>query len=96
LKLSDFDYDLPESLIAQSPAANRTDSRLLKLMGGEIVHGRFTDLTNILRPGDLLVMNDTRVVKARLLATKDSGGSAEIMLERLLLPGDQSPGEARL
>ena len=94
LKLSDFDYDLPESLIAQSPAANRTDSRLLKLMGGEIVHGRFTDLTNILRPGDLLVMNDTRVVKARLLATKDSGGSAEIMLERLLLPDDESLGAA--
>lgn len=94
MKLSDFDYDLPEHLIAQSPAANRTDSRLLQLVGGEIAHGRFTDLARILHPGDLLVMNDTRVVKARLLGTKDSGGSAEIMLERLLLSENQNQGEA--
>jgi S-adenosylmethionine:tRNA ribosyltransferase-isomerase len=94
LKLSDFDYDLPEHLIAQSPAANRTDSRLLRLTGGEIVHGRFTDLAKILRAGDLLVMNDTRVVKARLLATKDSGGSAEVMLERVLLPDENEIGAA--
>jgi S-adenosylmethionine:tRNA ribosyltransferase-isomerase len=94
LKLSDFDYDLPEHLIAQSPAARRTDSRLLHLVAGEIIHGSFHDLPAVLSPGDLLVLNDTRVVKARLLATKDSGGSAEVMLERVLLSQDQDHGEA--
>ncbi len=94
MKLSDFDYDLPQHLIAQTPAANRTDSRLLQLVGGEIVHGSFVDLARVLRAGDLLVLNDTRVVKARLQATKDSGGSAEIMLERVLLAEDPSRADA--
>jgi S-adenosylmethionine:tRNA ribosyltransferase-isomerase len=84
LQLSDFDYQLPEHLIAQQPTVARTDSRLLQLTGGNLSHGKFPDLSQQLRRGDLLVLNDTRVVKARLHAVKDSGGGAEILLERVL------------
>ena len=86
MHLSDFDYHLPEQLIAQYPAKERTSSRLLQLTDGQSLHGAFADLQDILNPGDLLVLNDTRVVKARLQAVKDSGGSAEILLEKVLLP----------
>jgi S-adenosylmethionine:tRNA ribosyltransferase-isomerase len=86
LHLSDFDYHLPEQLIAQHPAQERTSSRLLQLADGRELHGAFADLKDILNPGDLLILNDTRVVKARLQAVKDSGGSAEILLEKVLLP----------
>ena len=61
-------------------------SRLLQLNQQRLTHGSFNDLTKQLRAGDLLVLNDTRVVKARLQAVKDSGGTAEILLERVLLP----------
>ena len=87
LQLSDFDYHLPEQLIAQRPLQfERMGSRLLQLNQQRLTHGSFNDLTKQLRAGDLLVLNDTRVVKARLQAVKDSGGTAEILLERVLLP----------
>ena len=85
MQLSDFDYQLPERLIAQHPAPERASSRLLQLVGGQLFHGAFTDLKTTLKPGDLLVLNDTRVVKARLQAVKDSGGTAEILLEKVLV-----------
>lgn len=78
-----FDFDLPEHLIAQSPLANRTDSRLLTLdrHSGGIGHRRFTDLADMLNPGDTLVLNDTRVMPARLIGTKpDTGAKAELLL----------------
>lgn len=83
---SEFSYDLPRELIAQYPPEKRGDSRLLRLRrsGGEPSHHRFTDLLSMLSAGDLLVFNDTRVIPARLLGTKDSGGRVEVLLERLL------------
>ena len=88
LQLSDFDYHLPEHLIAQRPLPERTGSRLLQLNQQRLTHGSFDDLAKQVRAGDLLILNDTRVVKARLQAVKDSGGTAEILLERVLLPSD--------
>ena len=83
---SDFQYQLPDELIARHPAARRSDSRLLHLDGrtGAIVDRQFADLPELLRPGDLLVFNDTRVVPARLHGRKDTGGRVEILLERVL------------
>lgn len=89
LQLSDFDYHLPEHLIAQRPLSERTGSRLLQLNQQRLTHGSFDDLARQVRAGDLLILNDTRVVKARVQAAKDSGGSAEILLERVLLPTDE-------
>ena len=87
LTLSDFDYDLPPELIAQHPAAERGGSRLLHLDAAGTLHDRqFPDLAGLLRPGDLLVFNDTRVIKARLLGRKASGGKVEVLVERLLEP----------
>ena len=80
--ISDFDYDLPDELIAQYPAADRRGSRLLEL-GEPIADRTFSELPKLLRPGDLLVFNDTRVIKARLAATKETGGRAEILIERV-------------
>ncbi len=80
--ISDFDYDLPNELIAQYPATDRRGSRLL-LLADELEDRRFADLPALLQPGDLLVFNDTRVIKARLLATKDSGGRVEVLIERV-------------
>lgn len=86
MQLDDFDYDLPEALIAQSPAAQRQASRLLHLDGssGRVSDHVFTDMLQLLQPGDLLVVNDTRVIKARLTGRKDSGGAIEILIERVL------------
>lgn len=85
MRTSDFDYSLPPELIAQQPPARRSASRLLHLgAAGAARHRRFEELTEVLEPGDLLVVNDTRVVPARLIARKDSGGRAEILFERLL------------
>ncbi len=85
MQLSDFHYDLPESLIARHPAEPRSSSRLLRLDGRtggrQDLHVR--DLPGLLRAGDLLVFNDTRVVPARLYGTKATGGRVELMLERL-------------
>jgi S-adenosylmethionine:tRNA ribosyltransferase-isomerase len=86
LKRSDFQFDLPSSLIAQQPLERRSDSRLLhiSLSGDDIRDRSFCDLPSLLRKDDLLVFNDTRVIPARLFGRKDSGGRVEIMLERLL------------
>jgi S-adenosylmethionine:tRNA ribosyltransferase-isomerase len=83
---SEFHYDLPETLIAQSPLAERSASRLLCLDGatGALEDRIFRDLETLLRPGDLLVFNDTRVLPARLFGRKETGGAVEILLERLL------------
>jgi S-adenosylmethionine:tRNA ribosyltransferase-isomerase len=88
MRLSDFHYELPDELIARYPAAERTASRLLVLDGGsgEIAHRRFTDLLDYLRPGDLMVFNNTRVLPARLFGQKPSGGRVEILVERVLDP----------
>lgn len=82
LKLSDFDFDLPESLIAQEPCLQRDRSRLLFLSRADqsLEHRIFTDLDQYLVPGDLLVINDTKVFPCRLPATKPGGGRAEIFL----------------
>ena len=86
MKKSDFFYDLPPELIAQRPPASRSGSRLLCLDGATaaISDRRFTDLPQLVRAGDLLVFNDTRVIPARLHGTKDSGGRIEVLIERLL------------
>lgn len=83
MRVDDFDYHLPEGLIAQVPAGRREASRLLHVQEDGVAHRRFTDFPGLLRPGDLLVLNDTRVIKARLFAEKDSGGRAEILVERI-------------
>ena len=82
----EFHYELPEELIARHPAPRRSDSRLLHLDGctGATVDRQFSDLPSLLRPGDLLVFNDTRVIPARLFGRKDSGGRVEVLLERVL------------
>ena len=84
LTLDDFDFHLPPHLIAQHPAAERTASRLLHVDGKRLHDGVFTDLLRLIEPGDLLVFNDTRVVKARLFGRKESGGQVEVMIERLV------------
>ncbi|HEU4339816.1 MAG TPA: tRNA preQ1(34) S-adenosylmethionine ribosyltransferase-isomerase QueA [Planctomycetota bacterium] len=91
MKSRDFDYPLPPELIAQVPAPSRDASRMMvvPLSGGPIEHRAFVDLPRFLRPGDLLVLNDTRVVPARLILTRATGGK----VEALLLPGR---GEALL
>jgi S-adenosylmethionine:tRNA ribosyltransferase-isomerase len=81
--LSDFDFALPPELIAQHPTAERSGSRLLDGTGDVAQDRRFRDLPELLRKGDLLVVNDTRVVKARLLGTKASGGAVEALVERV-------------
>ncbi len=82
--LSDFDFDLPPALIAQYPAAQRSGSRLLDGTGHAPADRRFKDLPALLRRGDLLVFNDTQVVKARLFGRKPSGGRLELLVERVL------------
>ncbi|MFN3586541.1 MAG: tRNA preQ1(34) S-adenosylmethionine ribosyltransferase-isomerase QueA [Moraxellaceae bacterium] len=81
----DFHFDLPDELIARYPAPERTGARLLQLDGatGARVHGRFADIESLLQPGDLLVMNDTRVIPARLFGHKPSGGRVELLVERI-------------
>ena len=83
---SDFHYELPDELIARHPAARRSDSRLLHLDGrdGALADLRFADLPRLLRRGDLLVFNDTRVVPARLRGHKETGGKVELLLERVV------------
>ncbi|MBK8761179.1 MAG: tRNA preQ1(34) S-adenosylmethionine ribosyltransferase-isomerase QueA [Sulfuritalea sp.] len=83
MTLADFDYFLPPELIAQTPLPQRSASRLLELDGGRVSDRSFADLPRLLRRGDLLVMNDSRVLHARLLGRKDSGGQVEVLVERL-------------
>jgi S-adenosylmethionine:tRNA ribosyltransferase-isomerase len=86
MKTSDFDFELPPELIAQFPTQERSQSRLLHLDGasGELADRQFADLPQFLQPGDVLVFNDTRVIKARLFGVKDSGGKLEVLVERVL------------
>jgi S-adenosylmethionine:tRNA ribosyltransferase-isomerase len=88
VRLSDFDYHLPPELVAQHPAAERTASRLMHVDGpsGAIEDLRFPDIERLIGPGDLLVVNDTRVIKARLHGRKDSGGEVELLVERIESP----------
>ncbi|WP_231913021.1 tRNA preQ1(34) S-adenosylmethionine ribosyltransferase-isomerase QueA [Sterolibacterium denitrificans] len=85
MRLSDFDYALPPELIAQQPLAERSASRLLVVDGNDapIEDRNIADLAELLQPGDLLVMNDTRVLHARLYGIKDSGGRIEVLVERI-------------
>ena len=82
--LSDFDFDLPPDRIAQIPLAERSASRLLQLDGDTIVDRQFGDIVDLLASGDLLVMNDTRVLKARFFGVKETGGNVEVLVERVL------------
>jgi len=84
MRLSELDYDLPEELIAQEPLERRDDARLLALdrRTGRTTHSRFYKLARHLREGDLLILNDTRVFPARLIARKESGGAVELLLVR--------------
>ena len=82
--LSDFDFALPPELIAQHAAAERSGSRLLDGTGNVIVNRVFKDLPELLQPGDLLVFNDTKVIKARLYGEKPTGGKLELLVERVL------------
>ncbi|SEQ38988.1 MULTISPECIES: tRNA preQ1(34) S-adenosylmethionine ribosyltransferase-isomerase QueA [Pseudomonas] len=86
MQVSDFYFELPESLIARHPLSERRASRLLVLDGpsGAINHQQFSDLLDYLRPEDLMIFNDTRVIPARLFGQKASGGKLEILVERVL------------
>ncbi|OWF65286.1 tRNA preQ1(34) S-adenosylmethionine ribosyltransferase-isomerase QueA [Polynucleobacter hirudinilacicola] len=88
MQLSDFNYELPADLIAQHPLANRTDSRLLEVKadGGshvQLIDRQFKDILSIIKPGDLLVFNDTKVIPARLHGKKETGGNVELLIERI-------------
>lgn len=90
MRRQDFSFELPDELIARYPSAQRTGCRLLQLDGktGAIEHGEFTELLSLLRPNDLLVLNNTRVIPARLFGRKLSGGKVELLVERLLPGGE--------
>lgn len=89
--ISDYDYDLPEALIARHPLDKRSSSRLLYVADGVISDRQFTDLAELLKDGDLLVLNDTKVMKARLHGQKATGGAVEVLVERLLPDEDGHP-----
>lgn len=105
MKTSDFRFDLPEELIAQYPSSERSASRLLALDGnsGRVQDLQFTDLLSLLKPNDLLVFNNTRVMPARLLGQKETGGKVEVLVERVLdhqrvlahVRSSKSPGVGR-
>ncbi|WP_194724577.1 tRNA preQ1(34) S-adenosylmethionine ribosyltransferase-isomerase QueA [Noviherbaspirillum malthae] len=85
--LSDFDFDLPQELIAQLPLPERSASRLLHVDGGRgerLVDRAFADIVDLLMPDDLLVFNNTRVLKARFFGAKETGGKVEVLVERVL------------
>jgi S-adenosylmethionine:tRNA ribosyltransferase-isomerase len=93
--LADFDFKLPDALIAQQPALQRSASRLLDGRGQLPVDRSFGDLPLLLNPGDLLVFNDTRVIKARLFGEKPTGGAVEALVERVL-PGHEVIAQLRV
>jgi S-adenosylmethionine:tRNA ribosyltransferase-isomerase len=84
MRTDEFDFELPEALIAQHPPASRGASRMLHVHDGELEDKRFADLLAALHEHDVLIMNDTRVIKARLFGLKHSGGQIEVMVERIL------------
>jgi len=84
MRTDKFDFALPERLIAQHPPEQRGSSRLLYAHGGVLEDRRFADLPQLAEPGDVLVLNDTRVIKARLHGRKQSGGKVEVLVERVL------------
>ena len=96
MKLDDFDYELPSELIAQTPAAERRASRLLHLDGatGTMADRDFRDITGLVAPGDVMVFNDTKVIKARLTGRKKTGGQIEVLIERVL-SADQALAQVR-
>ena len=88
MKLSDFNYNLPPNLIAQHPLAKRTDSRLLEVRTSgvnpvQLLDRQFIEILDLIRPGDLLVLNDTKVIPARLHGKKETGGNVELLIERI-------------
>ena len=88
MQLSDFNYELPANLIAQHPLANRTDSRLLEVNAdgkndAQLIDRQFKDILSLIKPGDLLVFNDTKVIPARLHGKKETGGNVELLIERI-------------
>lgn len=83
MQLSDFNYDLPPELIAQYPLANRSDSRLLEVAADGLRDRAFIDISEIAKPGDLFIFNDTKVIPARLYGQKDTGGQVELLIERI-------------
>ena len=87
--LSDFDFELPDALIAQTPLPDRTASRLLHVDGDTLVDRHFADVIDQLNAGDLLVFNDTRVLKARFFGVKESGGKIQMLVERVLSNNEQ-------
>ncbi|NOT18390.1 MAG: tRNA preQ1(34) S-adenosylmethionine ribosyltransferase-isomerase QueA [Sulfuriferula sp.] len=84
MRTEDFNFELPEALIAQFPPATRTASRLLRIAAAHLADKQFTDFPDYLRAGDVLVFNDTRVIKARLFGQKASGGQVELLIERVI------------
>ncbi|MGA7750269.1 MAG: tRNA preQ1(34) S-adenosylmethionine ribosyltransferase-isomerase QueA [Gallionella sp.] len=84
MRTDEFDFVLPERLIAQHPPEQRGASRLLYAHDGVLEDLRFADLTRLVRPNDVLVLNDTRVIKARLFGSKESAGKVEVLIERVL------------
>ncbi len=84
MSIADFDFDLPPALIAQHPTTRRSDARLLDGTSSPPGDRVITDLPSLLNAGDLMVVNDTRVIKARLFGTKASGGAVELLVERVL------------
>ncbi|SQH77386.1 S-adenosylmethionine:tRNA ribosyltransferase-isomerase [Shewanella benthica] len=86
MRVSDYSFELPDELIARYPTAERTASRLLSLDGntGQVTDKRFTDILNMVNPGDLMVFNNTRVIPARLFGKKQTGGKLELLVERML------------
>jgi S-adenosylmethionine:tRNA ribosyltransferase-isomerase len=93
---SDFDFALPPELIAQHPAAERTGSRLLDGRGAAAMDRGFSELPRLLQAGDLMVFNDTQVVKARLFGQKTSGGKVELLIERVLNDKNAAGQENRI
>ena len=94
MRLSELDYELPEELIAQEPLARRDEARLLVLdrKSKSVDHSRFYKLVRHLREGDLIVLNDTRVLPARLFAQKESGGRVELLMVRPVGPHEGPAG----
>ena len=90
MRTKDFWYDLPEELIAQTPLEKRDTSRLLVMdrQTGEVKHQHFYDIIDYLRPGDCLVMNDSRVLPARLLGNRPTGGAVELLLLKEIRSGN--------